>query len=668
MAKRPELLEASDATIEDAVQYADPLVLRGILYQLTGDESLASVSVGSFGAGFVQVAAVTDPADVEMIRSKAADFLKSYRDSGAGDIPIGPADRLPRSVSMAAGADVPAAELEMWLEELAVDPWARSIEWTEPPAADALQDFSVVVIGAGMGGLNAAVQLQHAGIPFTVLEKNSGVGGTWYENRYPGARVDSPSRNYTHIYGVDFQYPNPFCPQEENEKYFNWVADHFDLRPHIEFHTEVTSVIWDDTDKMWEITSRDPDGTRVRRANAVISAVGFLARPNVADIPGLEEFSGRSFHTARWPSDLDLTGRRIAVIGTGCTGYQLIPEVVSDAAHTYVFQRTPSWVFDVPGYLSPFPPQVNWLDRNLPYHTNFVRFQTSWRYHPTSMIAAFGVDPDFQDPHAVSPLNKEIREQRIAFMESKFGDRPDLMEKMIPVAPPMSSRPVLVDRDYSIYDALLRDDVTLVTTEIRRITPNGIELEDGTQIDLDVIVLATGFKANDFLWPMEVRGRDGSRMEDLWAPDGARAYLGTMLPGFPNLFMLYGPNTNQVGGLQIVDMEEMVTRFALGCIGGLITQGKRSVDATMDGYGRYNRELDEAERLRVYVDPRAHNYYQNEHRRSATNGPLDARLLWHWLRSPAAPPPEGQLPPIDEQLAESRAAVKPWFGYDLVVE
>jgi 4-hydroxyacetophenone monooxygenase len=668
MAKRPELLEASDATIEDAVRYANPMVLRGLLHQLTGDESLASVSVGFFAAGFLELSAVTDPADVALIRSKAADFLKAYRDSGAGDIPSGPPERLQRSLTLTAGTEVPAADLDMWLEELALDPWARALEWTEPPSPEAVERFSVVVIGAGMGGLNAAVQLKHAGIPFTVLEKNAGVGGTWYENRYPGARVDSPSRTYTHIYGVDFPYPNPFCPQSENEKYFNWVADHFDVRRDIEFHTEVTSVIWDDAEKVWEVTARQPEGTRVWRANAVISAVGFLARPNLPDIPGLDEFDGPAFHTARWPSDLDLTGRRVAVIGSGCTGYQLVPEVVGDAAHTYVFQRTPSWCFDAKGYLDPFPPQINWLDRNLPYHTNFVRFQTCWMRRPDSAIAAQTVDPDFDDPHAVSPLNQQIRDKRIAFMQSKFADRPDLMEKMTPVAPPLSSRPVLVDRNYSIYDTLLRDDVTLVTTGIRRVTPTGIELEDGTHVDLDVIVLATGFKANDYLWPMEVRGRDGSRMEDLWAPDGPRAYLGAMLPGFPNLFMLYGPNTNGSGGLQIVAIEEMVTRFALGCIGGLITQGKRSVDASMDGYWRYNRELDKAEALKVYVDPRAHNYYQNEHGRSATQGPLDTRLLWHWLRSPAGPPHDNQLAPIEEHLVESRDALQPWFGHDLIVE
>ena len=667
-AKRPELLEASDETIEDAVKYADPMVLRGLVYQLTGDESLADTTLVPFEAGFLTMNVVVDPDDVAHIRARAADFLKSYRDAGAGDIPIGPADRLIRSLSLSAGADVPASELEMWLEELALDPWARSIEWPEAPDPERLQNFSVVVIGAGMGGLNAAVQLKHAGIPFTVLEKNGGVGGVWYENRYPGARVDSPSRNYTHVYGVDFQYPNPFCPQSENEKYFNWVADNFDVRPSIEFYTEVTSVLWDEAGKVWEITAEHPDGRRVWRANAVISAVGFLARPNLPVIEGLDDFRGTSFHTARWPGDLDLTGKRVAVIGSGCTGYQMTPELVKTAGHTFVFQRTPSWVFDVPGYLAPFAPQVNWLDRNFPYLTNFVRFTTSYRYHPAGMVKAFEVDPDFDDPHAVSATNKKIREQRLAFMQSKFADRPDLLEKMIPVAPPMSSRPVLVDREYSIYDVLLQDNVTLVTDAIRRITPDGIETVDGVEHAVDVIVLATGFKANDFLWPMEVKGRDGIGMEELWAKDGARAYVGTMLPGFPNLFMVYGPNTNNIGGLQIVDMEEMVTRFALECIGGLISQGKQAVDVKLDAYWRYNDEVDRAERLRTYVDPRAHNYYQNEFRRSSTNGPLDTRLLWNWLRCPATPPADGRRPAIDESLVPVSQAISPYFGHDLIID
>lgn len=665
---RAELIAASDEVIEDAVQYADPMVLRGLLYQLTGDETLADMTVGMVDAGFFQIAMASDPADVEMVRAKAADFLKKYRDDGAGEIPIGPADRLRRSMELVAGVTIPDCELDLWLEELAIDPWARALEWTDKTPPPAAANFSVVVIGAGMGGLGVSVQLKKAGIPFTIFEKNAGVGGTWYENRYPGARIDSPSRTYTHIFGAEFDYPYAFCTQLENEKYFNWVADKFQVRDAIQFNTEVTSLIWHDHEKLWEITAQGPNGTQVVRANAVISAVGLLDRPNIPDIPGMDEFAGPKLHSARWPSDLDTRGKRVAVIGTGCTGYQMIPELARDAGHTYVFQRTPSWVFETPGYLTPFPPQINWLDRNLPYYTNFLRFQLSWNYHPNNMIAAFSRDPGFQDEHAVSPLNKKIRDQRIAFMRSKLGDRPDLMEKMIPVAPPMSSRPVLVDSEYSIYDALLRDDVTLITDSIARITPTGIQLEDGSHVELDIIVFATGYKANDFLWPMDVRGRDGARMQDLWAADGPRAYLGSMLPGFPNLFIIYGPNTNAVCGLQKVNMEEMVTRFALNCIGGLIAQDKRSIEATSDGYRRFNKEVDEAESHRIYVDPRVNNYWQNEHGRSSANNPLDSRLLWHWLRNPAAPPSGGERPPVDEALATSWARVRPWFGHDLTVD
>jgi 4-hydroxyacetophenone monooxygenase len=525
----------------------------------------------------------------------------------------------------------------------------------------------VVVIGAGAGGLGAAVYLKQAGVPYVVIEKNPGVGGTWFENRYPGARVDSPSRTYTHTFGAGYEYPNPFCEQNENEKYFNWVTDEFGVRESIEFNTEVKSVVWDDDAKVWEIEAVGPDGPRSWRANAVISGVGFLARPNIPHLEGLATFEGPAFHTARWPGDLDLTGKRVAVIGSGCTSYQMMPELAKMAGHTYLFQRTPNWCFDVAGYRSPYPPQVNWLDRNFPYFTNFTRFRISWLYGPDSLGAAFTADPTFKDVHTRSAVNKRARDSRLEFLQRKFADHPEMVEKMLPIAPPFSSRPVLVDSDYSVYDALLRDDCTLVTDGIRRVKENGIELEDGGEIAVDVVVLATGFKANDFLWPMEVRGRNGLLLEQLWEKDGARAYLGTMAPGFPNLFMIYGPNTNATGGLGTFDFEEMVTRFALECIEHLILEGKQSVDVTLDGYWRYNNELDRQEALKIYKDPRANNYYQNEHGRSAGNSPFDIRQMWTWLRRPVDHHGAGAQP-VGDQSVSGAAAVRPHFGEDLVVE
>lgn len=656
--QQPNLLQASDEFISAAVDQADPMALRGLVYQLTGDESLADIDLTLVTTGQIDEMLPTDPADLALIRQKAVDFLTSFRDRGGGDVDLGPESRLHRSLNLTAGAVLPDAEVDMWLEQLALNPFARGLDWPAEPTPEQLSDFSVLVIGAGMGGLNAAVHLKRAGIPFTVIEKNSGVGGTWFENRYPGARVDIPSRSYTHVYGVDFEWPGRFCEQEENERYFNWIADHFELRPNIEFDTEVESVVWNEETQIWTLEGSGPSGRRTWRGNAVICAVGFLSRPNVPGLVGADDFEGDIFHSARWPADLDITGKRVAVVGSGCTGYQLTPEVAKAAAHTLVFQRTPSWVFDVKGYCDLFTPEARWLNRNFPYFNNFERFRNSWHFGPDGVSQGFTVDPNWEDEGSTSALNRRIRRQRLEFMTRKLGHQPELMDAMLPAAPPMTSRPVLVDADYSIYDVLLQDEATLVTASIRRITAHGIETEDGIEHPADVIVLATGFKANDFLWPMEVRGRDGLSVEDLWAKDGARAYLSTMLPGFPNLFMIYGPNSNPVGGLVVPDFEEIVTRFALECFAHLILTGQKSVDVTSDAYWRYNHLVDSAEAFKAYADPRVNNYYKNEHGRSAVNCPIDTRKLWRWMRDPTR----------DGDAASPEDEIRPHFGWDLVTE
>jgi 4-hydroxyacetophenone monooxygenase len=652
MTERQELLDASDAVIEDAVVYADPMVLRGLLYQLTGDEEITRTKVTHQVAGFLEVPTLADPGDVALLQAKAARFLKDYRDRGAGELGI-ESERLHRSISLAAGADIPDHDMGLWTEQLALSPWARSMEWPAEPSPAQLEDFSVAVIGAGMGGLNASVQLKHAGIRHTVIEKNAEVGGTWYENRYPGARVDTPSRGYTHVYGVDFSYPNPFCPQSENERYFNWIADTFEIRDNIEFNTEVKTIVWDEQAGLWEVQAVGPDGPRTWRVNAVMSAVGFLSRPNVPDFEGLDQFQGEVFHTARWPRDAEVEGKRVAVVGSGCTSYQLIPELVKSIEHLSIFQRTPNWCYDIPGYLEPFPSQVNWLDRNLPYHTNYMRFRAGYLFGPDVVGRAFDADP---------VRNERIRQQRLEFMRSKFADRPDLMEKMLPEAPPMSARPVLVDEAYSIYDVLLQDNVDLVADPIARFTPEGIVTEDGAEYPIDIVVLATGFKANDFLWPMDIRGEGGVSIEKLWAKDGARAYIGSMMPGFPNFFMIYGPNTNPLGGLGVADFEELETRFALDCMAHLILNGKKSIEVTSDAYWRYNDELDRAEHTKIYSDDRVTNYYKNDYGRSAANCPFPGQRIWAWLRDPA------------ERFTDSGAreiikdsSVRPYIGQDLTV-
>jgi 4-hydroxyacetophenone monooxygenase len=627
---RPELLDASDETIEDAVAHGDPAVLRGLLYQLTGDLEIAATrTAAAAGAGFFGGSGAVAEEDVALVRRKAADFLKSYRDSGAAGVDAGPQERLKTAMGLTVGREPQGEEYELWREELALDPWARGLEWRGGPPKN-VKDFSVTIIGAGMGGLNAAIQLKHAGIPFTVIEKNAGVGGTWFENRYPGARVDTPSHLYTHIFGVDYSYPNPFCPWTENQKYFDWVADSFSVREDIVFNTEVRSLKWDDAAAMWEIDVSGPEGERTLRSNGVITAVGFLNRPNKADIPGAERFRGRSWHTARWPEDFDPAGKNIAVIGTGCTGYQMVPELALVAEQVTVFQRTPQWIFTAPGYRSPFAPQVNWLDRNLPFHTNFMRLRIASGFGG-GLVGIAQIDPNFEDAHSVSPANKTFRDVCIAFLEQKLGD-PELVAKMTPPHPVMSARPVLVDPEYSILDAIQRNNVSLVTEPIARITETGIETETGECIDADVIVYATGFHATEYLFPMSITGRGGRTVEALWADEGARGYRGAMIPGFPNLWTLYGPNTN--GGLAIPAFQEMETLYALKCIERLLTDSKAAVAVRTEAYDRYNKIVDERNRTMAWSDPRAQNYYWTRFGRSATQNPFGQIEMWNLLRRP----------------------------------
>lgn len=654
---RPELLGASDATIEDAVAHADPITMRGLLYQLTGDEELASIPTAVIPAGYLEIRQVVDEDAVALIRAKAAAFLKQYRDAGAGEISPGPMDRMRKSFNLAAGEEIAESEFEMWLEQAGFNPWARGIEWSEKPEPRKLSSFKVAVVGLGMGGLNASVLLKRAGVKFVAIEKNPGVGGSWHENRYPGARLDSPSRTYAHIFGTDYSFNYNFSPQADSQDYYDWVADTFDIKSHIEFNTEVKSIIWDEKASEWEIRAEGPEGQRVWRANVVFTSVGFLNRPSVPDFPGADSFQGRAFHTARWPEDLDLKGKRVAVIGSGASSYQMVPVLAKEADHVYMFQRKPSWCFDMPGYLAPFSEQFHWLERNMPFFTNFMRFRLGRIAGPDSQGPTLRIDPDYVHDLARSARNKKVLDARLKFIDEKLGAMPDVAEKMTPNFPPLSTRWILVDPTDCIYDVLANKQVTLVSDPIARIGPHEIVTEDGTSVPVDVIAYATGFRANDYLWPMEIRGRDGARIEDLWAKDGPRAYLGSMMPGFPNFFMIYGPNTNNFGGLQILDLHEIVTRFALECVAALITTDHETIEVSEDAYWRFNDELDRCEAEFLYSDPRAVSYYRNASGRSATNGPIDVRRMWRWCRDP-----EGKRPELRDPAADP---INPVFGQDL---
>lgn len=624
---RQELLDATDEQIEDAVGYGNPMVLRAIVHQLTGDRELRDAPVETFLDGFYETRILSRSEDVAMVRRKAVEFMKSYRDRGAPPIEIGSPERLRDSIPLMYGVPLPAEDMEMYREELALDPWARGLSPRTPREGALAQDFTVTIIGAGMGGLNAAVHLKRAGFSFRVFEKNPDVGGTWYENRYPGARLDTPSRSYTNLFGANFGYPSPFCEWKANAAYFNWVAEEFDLRKFIAFNTEVDALTWDEDTAEWIVTYTEGGEQKFHRSNAVISAVGLLNRPLIPDIPGRGDFAGRSWHTSRWPEGADLSQDDIAVIGTGATGLQMIPELALQARHVTVFMRSPQWLFPIKGYRDRFPEQVRWLDRNLPFHVNFMRART--RYSPF-VDALYRIDPDFDDPDSCSANNKAAREFCIDFLRQKFPDDEDMVAALTPGFPLFAARPVMVDPEYSILDALKRDNVTLVRDGVKRINARGVEDNAGRQHDADAIVFATGFRATEFLHPMKVTGRNGKTLQDLWADGSARAYRGCMMPGFPNLWSVYGPNSN--GGLGVSTFQEMVGYFALQLIDRLRAGESRAVEVTEEAYWSYNELVDAHNNTCVWSDPRAHNYFWTGGRSSVMN-PFTGPPMWRLLKN-----------------------------------
>jgi 4-hydroxyacetophenone monooxygenase len=361
----------------------------------------------------------------------------------------------------------------------------------------------------------------------------------------------------------------------------------------------------------------------------VITSVGFLNRPQLDTFPEQDKFKGMSWHTSRWPAAVDLSDKKVAVIGTGATGLQMIPELALQAKEVTVFMRTPQWLFPIPGYRSPFPDQVGWLDRNLPFHTNFMRARTAYSPFYESLLR---IDPDFKDPHSRSVTNKAARDFSVDFLRQKFPVDPAMVDMLTPVHPVFSARPIMVDPEYSVLDALQRDNVSLVTDGVAHINASGVEDGKGVQHDVDVIVYATGFHATEYLFPMEITGRDGVTIEQLWSKDGARAYRGCMMPGFPNLWSIYGPNTN--GALGVATFHEMVGYFAMRCMEHMILNGERSIDVSEDAYWAYNRLIDEKNLTCVWSDPRAHNYYWTEHGRSAVMNPLTGPQMWSYLKQP----------------------------------
>ncbi|KAF9730195.1 hypothetical protein PMIN04_012136 [Paraphaeosphaeria minitans] len=526
--------------IRTAIDKSNLNALRLALFQVTEDPELANMSTSRYSIrGGAMFAHVVADGDIPALKEKAFAYLSKHKPDD--DVSPPPSkDETRKLMDMFGDTPVSNEEFDFNYEELAVDEFPREAQWTEKrPSAEKINAFKIVCIGGGISGVAAAVQFKRLGLNFTVLERQSDIGGTWLLNSYPDARVDVGSYLYQFKFVKNYPWSEYFAAAGETLRYLHEVVKRYRVEGHFHFNREVLSATWQEDSSEWELTIEHADGhTEVMRCNAIVNGSGLYSTPRLPKIKGVDNFKRPMFHSARWDHSVDYRNKRVALLGTGSTGTQLAPAVAAEAKSLTVFQRTANWITGIEGYGKPIDTHVRWLFDNMPYYWNWFCYSNHLTF--TQVQYSQSYDREWQAKGGqISESNDKMRGLLIDFIKSKMQDRPDLVEKLMPHYSPMVRR-LIVDNGF--YDMLLRDHVELVTDGIESITETGIKTVDGQEREFDLIVLSTGWSVQEWFAPCKYVGRNGATLGVLWKKDGARSYLGLTLPGFPNFFSFYGPN------------------------------------------------------------------------------------------------------------------------------
>ncbi|HIL80907.1 MAG TPA: NAD(P)/FAD-dependent oxidoreductase [Myxococcales bacterium] len=631
--RNPHAGQPFDGGVDFAVALEDvsvPALLCSLVH-MTGDPSwirserrprMAAVS-------FLQSEMPDD--ELAGVRAEALAAIETYSEGGCQprDLPRGILVEMmeflacnPLSTRM---RDLFFFDLQLEGRDTAAITWGHEIE------ESVKCDSSVVVIGAGMAGIQAGIRLAQAGLPFTIVEKNQGPGGTWWENRYPGARVDVASHQYCYAFEPADHWSEYYCQHPELRAYFTNVLDKHELRPHCRFETEVVGAMWDEGTARWSVRIRTSEG-KIEELDArfVISAVGSLNIPNLPEIEGMDRFQGESFHSTRWPEDFDHSGKRFALLGAGASGFQIAPTIADEVECLSIFQRTAQWVMPNSMYHTKVPPGETWAMQHLPFYARWLRFMMTYP-GIGSGIESFRIDPTHKDPsnRSVNAANAAGRDYLLAFLHTQLEGRPDLIEKVLPSYPTFGKR-VLQD-DGSWFQCLRKSNVELVRTGIKRIVPEGIETTDGTTHPVDVICYATGFKHNQFV-AFDMIGRGGTSLHAQWG-DEPSAYLGITAPKFPNVFFCYGPGTNLAHSAGLFFHSEYQTMHAMQAIHRVLAADARSIEVRQDVHDRYVDRLVQEISALVWAHPTIqHSHYKNPNGRVYTLSPWPIDEYWEMTR------------------------------------
>ncbi|SFT00250.1 flavin-containing monooxygenase [Saccharopolyspora flava] len=622
--------DADPERLTAAIDAVSPGPLLMTLVHMTGDRSLLDEFASRLKKARAAEAASAPgeyPAEVaEEVRRRAHAVLSPEL---VPELHV-PDDELFLEMSRVATDDDIGPEYVPYLREQAGFP---PLPASEPEHRPAPEGFRVAVVGAGMVGINAAVGLAEAGIGFRVFEASDDIGGTWSRNTYPGAAVDTPSHFYSYSFELNPDWSKFYPTGPEYLAYLRHVADKYGVRDHVELRTRVLGCEWDEQRLLWHVRVQSPGGsTEVYEAKAVITATGILNAASIPEIAGAETFEGVAMHTAEWDDSVELDGKRVVVLGTGCTAVQVVADLAGRAEHLDVVFRQPHWITPERNVVSGVDEDVRWALRHIPYFHQWYRLVTHW-FTADKSFQIPRIDPDWNAEHvSCSPANDALMQICLKHLHEELGDRPDLVEMLTPDFPPFAKRIV---KDPGFLAAARREDVALHRTTFDSIEPNGVRLANGEFLEADVIIWATGFKL-EYLNFLDVVGRDGVTLAEKWDHSrDPRAYLGITVPGFPNFFVTAGPNSapNHGGGHNVTSEEHV--HYAVETLRFLIDRGHSAAEPTVEATDAYNARVDAELDRTVWQHPgTANGYYRNAAGRAWVSCPWRLVDYWTMLRAP----------------------------------
>jgi 4-hydroxyacetophenone monooxygenase len=614
--------------LRDNLWQADPGVLVAVLAQLSGDASVIDAYAPKISHVLdpPERAGVTDPDTAEALVQAVIDALDQPRPTDA--VPAADRALFARLLPIALGSPVDDEQIDLLLEQ---GGFQRS-QPTLPRTAPIPDTVNIAIIGAGIAGMSVALAAAAEGVAYEIFDRNEEVGGTWLTTTYPGIGVDTPSAYYSLSWDVNPDWSSYYPQGAEYQRYLVALADKYKLRERTRFRTEVDALWWDADRNQWQIHSVDADGRRdVSYASVVITAAGYLNRPRWPDIKGQETFAGISIHSARWDSSLDLTGKKVAIIGAGCTAVQIVDACVDELDHLTVFQRQPHWVAPRKRPTDEVPAHRRYLGRHLPYYANWNRLKSYWGTADNNYPVILQVPEWAKDHLSISAANDVLLQMCLEYIEETFGKDTELAKKVTPDFAPYGKRIIRDPGGY--YAALTRDHVDVEANEPAEVNAKGIVTQDGRQIDLDVIIYATGYYL-DFLSTVDIRGRDGKKLTDEWG-DSPRAYRGGTVPGFPNLFTMSAPNYSPGHGAGANFSMEVLAHYIIECLQLMALRGADTMEVTQRAYEEYVAAIDETMSGTVWCHtPNAHTYYRSGSGRVVVATPYRLVDVWHQHRAP----------------------------------